>query len=70
MKKIFVRKPSGGGWLISIDGDERACCDLEIDEYLKKQILSLFDKKGVNEIMITIETIKDIKIGEEKPVEL
>ncbi len=62
MKKLFIRKPSGGGWLVKEDGKERACCNYEIEDCLREQILSLFDEEGVNEVMITVEIIKEMKI--------
>jgi len=64
MKKLFIRKPSGGGWLVDEDGKERACCNYEIEDCLREQILSLFDEEGVNEVMITVEIIREMKIEE------
>ncbi len=68
MKKLFVRKPSGGGWVFTVDGKEYGCCECELEEHLEEQIMSVFDEKGIDEIMITIETIKKVEIDVREPV--
>ena len=62
MKRLFISKPSGGGWLVDEGGSERACCECEVEGYLTDQILALFDEEEISGVMITVETIKEMKV--------
>ena len=69
MKKLFLRKPSGGGWVVTVEGKEHGCCDYEVEDHLKEYIMSVFDEEGVDEIMITVQTIEKMEIDKQESVE-